>query len=210
MSGKLVVFGVIILIVLVVLTVLQGSEFAGKVKKSVKKVWDKLGKLRRKTDIEITNAPTLQIKMPGSHKYQTVEVTKKKFKIGGGSEKDNHLLLNDAKVEIHHAAIEKKLKGDRVCYEFINYAKTNPSEYYNKRKKRYEYLGYNDRVELDPREAFYVGDTKIIVTLPVLNHLPTETEMVESDTGSYEEAASKETVNRSPSERVTSKSEIAL
>lgn len=178
MSGKIIVFCVIVLILILVAYLFHDSEMMSEMKQSGKAVVKKVENAKEGRDIEITNGPIIQIKNPGEKGYHSVTVTKKEFKIGRNKNCD--LTLDFKAVEDKHAIIIKRLKGDRVFFEFINYAKINPSEFFNKQKNKYEYLGYKDGVELEAREAFYVGDTKILITIPQSSHIPTDTERIEN------------------------------
>lgn len=208
MSGKIVVLAVIVLIVVLVIYLMHDSGFIKDTKNPGEFIRDKIAQLKENREVEITNAPVLYVKNPGEQAYRKINVTKKKFIIS--SNKRSDLVLDSKKVEDRHAAIVKRIKGDRVFYEFINYAQTNPSEYYVKRKNAYYTLRKNAGVELDSREAFYVGDTKIIVVIPAAAHIPTDTESVGGKEYLGERTAYSHMGYERPTERVVNRKEIDI
>lgn len=206
MIGKIIVVIVVFLIIVLVVYLMSGSGIGKKIQSSGKAVSDKIDRSKEKREIEVVNGPVLQVKNPGERKYHPVNVTKKEYKIGRG--KGNDLVLDYKTVEERHAVIVKRLKGDRVFYEFINYAKTNPTEYFNKRKNAYEYLGVKDGVELDAREMFFVGDTKIIITLPQSVHMAGDTEGLQMEKTENIIKPVQAHINRADSDRIVMRNEL--
>lgn len=141
----------------------------------------KLKKMFSKRQVELANAPVLRIREEGSGEYYEVNVDKKVFRIGSG--KKNDLILSSAKVEDRHVVIYKQQKKDRVYYELVNYAKSNPVEHYIKSRDRYGYLRYKAGVELDTHETFYIGETKVIFNIPEYVHRSSKTERMCPDMG---------------------------
>lgn len=208
MTGKMIVFSVIVLIVMLAIYLFYDSGLMKGLKKSQKTIDDTLNRVREKKEVELVNGPILHIRNEGEKRYHTVPVNNKVFKIGRGEK--NNLILDSKKVEGKHAIIYKKLKDDYVYYELVNYSKINPVEYLNKQKNKYEYLGYKDGVELDAHEVFYIGDTKTIITIPAATHTPSDTEYGES---SFTESKTKTAIyekNRIVSERIIRKYEIDI
>ena len=126
---------------------------------------------------ELVNAPVLFIRLPGQKRYLHYEMKKTPITIGSGKGADV-LIVDDKKVEPRHAKIQKVTNKDRVYYEFVNLAKTNPAEYRNKssKSKNYEVMYRKDAQELGQEENFYVGDTKILIRTPVGTHGHTDTD----------------------------------
>lgn len=211
MSGKLIVLGVFVLIVLVVLVIMQGSELSKKMAKSGKKAGAKVKEIKEKKEVEILDGPEISVKPPGAKKYHSVKMRKKEFLISNGGKRNPDLVLEDPKVEGCHAVIKKRISDNRVWFELINYAKTNPTEYYNPAKKRYEYLSYKEAQELGPREYFCMGETKICIRIPESKITP-PTELIKGkDQATDKESfAGKEKINRSPSERVINAADFPL
>lgn len=198
-------FLVVFLIVILMVYLMYDSGLIKGLKRSGKSAADRMGQIRDRKEVKVANGPVLQVKNPDGHGYCKVEVTRKEFKIGRG--KNNDLILNDKTVEERHAVIVKKMRGELVFYELINYAKTNPVEYYNKQKNAYEYLRYKDGVELDAREAFYIGNTKIVVTIPVAAHIPSDTEYMQRTEGTD---TSEYRIHRSSGSSVFGREEIHI
>ena len=180
MTGKLIVAGVVILIIILLVYLFHDSGFVKTAGKNLQAVGEKVHAEKR--EVEITDEPLLKVKENSGKKYQ-VKDRKKVFYIGYGSKND--LILDDAKVEEVHAKLEKKLKNEHVYFCLTNLSKTNPTEILNKAKDKYEYLGYKESIELDDKNAIYVGDTKILIMLKY-NHIPGQTERIVS--GKAEEA----------------------
>lgn len=208
MGGKFIVLGVIILILILVVYLMHDSELGKRMSKKARSAGKKVKEVKNKPSVEMVNAPKIYYKYNGERKYHEVEMSEKMFDIGQGSKRK--LTLNDRKVEERHAEIVKRVKGGRVYYEFINYAKINPSEYYSKSEDRYYYLGYREGIELDVREAFYLGDTKIIIDNPMNNHIVGPTERVGKEQGSEETRTGSSRTERFASERVSNHREIDI
>lgn len=172
MIGKFVVAAAVILVIAVMCYLFYDCGVFGNIKKG----FGKLSERVKGKNVELADGPVLQIRETPEAAYRKMEVNRRAFKIGSGA--GNDLSLSDKTVEEFHAAIYKRLKGNQVYYELINYSKTNPVQYYNKFIKKYEYLGYRDGIDLGSREIFYVGNTKIVITEPV-SHVPTDTEYFE-------------------------------
>lgn len=184
MSGKLIVAGIVILILIVAAYLFHDSDVIENVKKTGRSAARKMNEEKQKREIAITDAPEIRIKEPGEKRYRKAVMDKKEYRIGRSSKDD--IILNDRKVQEGHARIEKKLTGDRVCYVLINLSRVNPVEVYNADKKRYEYLSYKEGIELDETTALYIGDTKLLITLYKNRHTPGNTERVFRQTSSSE------------------------
>lgn len=173
MYGKIII-SLIVILIMILVVYLFGT------KGTLKKLKEIVGKGRKvichQTELQVTGGPVIYVRPKGVKNYQKIKIREKEFPIG--RLQNNKLVLNSPEVEKKHAVIRKVVKGDHVYFEFVNYARTNPTEYYNKRKDGYDTLRYKEGVELDAREAFFVGDVKIIITIPGLCHRPTETERV--------------------------------
>lgn len=139
----------------------------------------KLKKMCSRRQVELANAPVLSIREERSGKYYNVTVDRKVFRIGSG--KKNDLVIPSSTVEEKHAVIYKQQKKDRVYYELVNYARSNPVEHYIKAKDCYGYLRYKAGVELEDDEAFYIGETKVIFSIPKIVHRASRTERVPND-----------------------------
>ncbi|GFI51213.1 hypothetical protein IMSAGC020_02423 [Lachnospiraceae bacterium] len=176
MIGKFIVFGVVSLMVVLTVWLLHDSDFVKYIIEYKGKIISVTKGKKEEKEVEISNGPVLWVRFEGQKNYYKAKVDKKEFRIGRG--KKNNLSISSKTVEEKHAIIYKRQKGSSVFYELVNYAKSNPVEYYNKQKQVYEYLGYKDGVKLDAREAFYIGNNKIIVSIPVITHSPTFTEYV--------------------------------
>ena len=176
MIGKFIVFGVVSLMVVLAVCLFNVSDFVNYTIGCKDKIIGMIKRIKEEKEVEISNGPILKVRFEGEKNYHETRVDKKEFKIGRG--RRNNLSIDSKTVEEKHAVIYKRQKGSSVYYELVNYAKNNPVEYFNKRKQAYEYLGYKDGVKLDSREAFYIGDNKIIVSIPVITHSPTCTEYI--------------------------------
>lgn len=176
MIGKLIIFMVVALMVVLMFCLLRGSELTAYIRGCRDKFIEAMQRKKEEREVKILNGPVLRIRFEGRKRYCEVKVESKEFWIGRG--RKSALPISSKTVEKKHAVIYKRQKGNDVYYELVNYAKSNPVEYFNKQKQTYEYLGYKDGVKLDAREAFYVGENKIIVLVPVNAHLPTSTEYI--------------------------------
>ena len=155
---------------------LSSTGIFRKISKTKKSVGKKMDEIKKGGDIEITDPPVILYKEPGTRKYHKVIMTRKDFRIGSSAKCD--LVLDDAKVERFHAEIIKKIKGGRVAYYFVNHARVNPTDIYDCEDNEYNSLLPRESVELDEKDAFYIGDTKIVVKLHESRRCPTETERI--------------------------------
>lgn len=173
MYGKIII-SLIVILIMILVVYLFGTK--GTMKK-LKKIAGKGRKvICRQTELRVTGGPVLYVRPNGKKTYQKIQIREKEFSIG--RLQNNKLVLDSPEVEKKHAVIRKVVKGDHVYFEFVNFARTNPTEYYNKRRDGYDILRYKEGVELDAREAFYLGDVKMIISIPSLCHHPTQTERV--------------------------------
>lgn len=172
MAGKIVVLGVVILIVILAGYLVHDSLALKKMKETdVKTMFHEAAADRGP---KILNGPTISYRCPGDSEYHHIQMTKKKITIG--KDPSNDIVLEDDSAEGKHAFIEKKVKGNSVCYEFVNLSRYNLAEYYNQSSNIYEYLAYKQGVVLDDKEGFYIGETKLVITLPKTYHAPSKTE----------------------------------
>ena len=170
MSGSpiMVVF-MILLFVVVTLFLMKNSllQMFGNAKKIVN---------REGMQIEI-NGPTVRYREKGKKRTDEIQMRVPKFRIGSGLECELRFDLKS--VEKVHAIIYRRIKGNEVYYELINYGKVNPVQYYNWKEKRYELLRYKERVILeDFRTGFYIGNIKIAVILSEVEEEPTPSDFV--------------------------------
>lgn len=174
MLGKLIIALIVMMILLLVVYLCYGNELVqsiGEVKRSGGQKWKEL---KGKKPIAVVNGPRISIRRGAEKKYQTYVVENNVFTIGSAENSD--LVLDSKTIEKRHAVIYKRIRHEDVFYELINYSKINPVEYYNKITDKYEFLGYKDGVELEAHEVFYIGDVKMVVVLPQIVHVPTDTE----------------------------------
>ena len=152
-------------------------------------------RLSKRGPEELVNAPVIYIRLPGQTDYTHYVMNKKKITIGSGE--NNDIVLNDKTVEKRHAIIEKVINDDQVYYAFVNYARTNPTEYEDLSHGRagYEYLFYEDEQELGDRSNFYVGQTKLIIDVPQGTHGHTDTEPVKLKQDSTKKAKAEDNDN---------------
>lgn len=174
MIGKFIILMVVVLMVVLMLFLLHGSDFFTHIRNCKDRLIETVQKKKEESEVKISNGPILRVRFEGQKRYCEMKVESKRFQIGRG--RKNSLPISSKTVEKKHAVIYRRQKGRNVYYELVNYAKSNPVEYFNKQKQVYEYLGYRDGVKLDVRDAFYVGENKIIVSLPEISHSPTSTE----------------------------------
>ena len=175
MFNSIIVIGIVVLIGVLSWYLLHDVPAVKQFFKTSKSMADKINKAAKgPAAIKIANGPVLKVKEPGERSYNTVELTKDVVRIGSSKRCD--LVLEDDAVENLHAKIEKKMKGNKVYYEFINLSKRNPAEVLNQDSQEYEYLGNRKGVVLGDSEAFYVGNTKILFKTPVRNHVPSNTD----------------------------------
>ena len=174
MLEKVLVVLAVIFIFAIAGWMLSSTGLFREIRKTRKSVGNKMKEVRAGTDIEITDPPIISYREPGKRTYIDVVMAKKAFKIGSSPKCD--LVLKDAKVERLHAEIVKKIKGGRVAYFVVNHAKVNPVTIYDHEEDTYDSLFPRESIELDKADAFYMGDTKIIVRLEEKKHNPTGTE----------------------------------
>ena len=190
-----------VFIILVVLLYVVYKDSAGKTAKKEKK-GTKEPKPFSNGPKELVNPPTIFIRLPGQKEYYNYKMTSPTVTIGTG--KGNDIVIHDDDtVEKKHAVIKKVLKQDRSFYEFINLAKTNPSQYRNSsRRGKYEIMGYKDGQELEQgTEYFYVGQTKLMIKIPSEVHGHTDTDTLQpKKKNNYADQVEK--VNRIDSERI--------
>ncbi len=177
--GGVLVFAIVAILVVLASYLMKDSGMIKEVKEAGQSVADKM---KEGDKLELINAPIIYYKSEGEKKYQKIKMLHKKFTIGSGP--DNDLILDDKKVEKNHAVIQKKVKGTREYYEFVTYAKTNLSEYCSLEEGKYWKMRYKDGIELETcrenddahrrkdvyREIFYVGETKIVMDIPIRQH----------------------------------------
>lgn len=160
--------------------------------------------------VELVNGPSLKIRRESDAEYQVMAMDKPVFTIGSGP--NNDLVVDSKTVEKRHAVIYKRFRNNRFCYELVNYAKVNPTVYYNKKKGRYEYLSLKDGVELEMRDVFYVGSMKMVVSLSELLPVPTNTERMAMrgirEEAEYPKAEGQDWEERRASVRLLRKEEI--
>lgn len=109
-------------------------------------------------------APTIYVRVPGQKHYVSVKMDKLTFSIGRNS--DNDIVLDDPTVSDVHAKIVRFKDKWGAFYYFHNLKTTNGTHYYNQDKKKYELLKQNEKIDLEEKEAFYIGDYKIIIETP--------------------------------------------
>lgn len=163
MLSKFVVLGMVVLILILVAYLLHDSKLLKSVKKN-----DLPDKVRKINQVKILNGPMIYYKCPGDREYHQIQMTNKIIKIGRSAKND--IILDDESVEEVQASIEKKIVDNKVYYEFVDLSKYNPVEYFNQAKHIYEYVGFKRGVILDANEAFYIGETKLIVKCPHKEH----------------------------------------
>ena len=187
-------------IILAVLVYVVYKDSIGKEKQ--RKVAKKIQNPLKSGPEELVNPPTIFIRLPGKKKYYHYEMKKPTISIGTGKNNDI-VIFDDNTVEIKHAVIKKVMKHNRSFYEFINYAKTNPSQYRNaSREGKYEIMGYKDGQELEQgTEYFYVGQTKLMIKIPQEAHGHTDTDIVKKKMD-LNDAAHEEKAERIDSERI--------
>lgn len=200
MEGKLIVLGVAVLILVLVMYLFYDSGFIRKVVSKTRKA------IPGAKPVKLINSPIILLKEGGARNYQRIEVNKKVFTIGRSAKND--LVIDSEAVEDRHAVLYKRIKNERIYYELVNYGKVNPVEYYNNSRDHYEWLGYKDGEVLDSRETFYIGDAKLVITIPVMTHEPTKTERLGSE--KQKESAEHKNTDRKVSQRIFRKEEIDI
>lgn len=201
---KLIVLGVILVVVAVYAFLMRDSILARKTSQYVKKRMDGI----KGKDIALVNAPIIYYKYPGENRYHKVEMTKKKFTIGRGSKCD--LQLNDDRVEELHAILQKGQQGNRICYGYTNCAVINPSEYFVKKHNDYFNMERKEQVELDKKEAFYIGDVKVIIEIPKRKRELTGTEFAGVAEDRRTTNVARKFERRQSTQRIVSKDEIDI
>lgn len=181
MNEKMVIGNVIVLLIVVLMVAMlmylfkiNIADFAEKLTNPVK---NKSKEMRAKNVVKISG-PLIKYREESKSKYDSTVMDTKVFKIGRGEKND--LVFDSLLVENEHAVIYKRQKENRVYYELVSLAKTNPVEYYNKQKDTYEFLRYKEGVELDARDAFFIGDMKLIITTPINTHQPTRSDYIDN------------------------------
>lgn len=199
MAGKVIVVCIIILVILLFIYLFGPSRGtdnsedrnAGKSEPhSEKKGGAKSPKIpvfTKVKPVEIADAPVLYVKrmLGNGEDYRLDPFTMKYQKYTIGSDPDCDLVLNaDPKVEGVHAIIEKHVSGSNVFYVLKSQARINPTDFKYKAEDNYKRLGRGDSIELEKDNFIYVGDTQIIITLPEMGHVHTNTIYVSRTTHS--------------------------
>ena len=202
MNGELIGYGVgicfaaIIVFFLILLT--KDSEFFkslfGRTKKKEEKAATKKEEQGKKKNVvtgainkvvnqnnapKIAKSAKIYYRYPGERQYTVADVEKEVFTIGGpGSKAD--LELKDASVAPRHAEIRVINEDGELYYCFTNLCKTlSNTEYLDQSGKKPEwmYMPAKDKVTLkQSREAFYVGEVKILIEAYLMNHQSTESD----------------------------------
>lgn len=174
MLSKVIVLVILVLIGLLVVYLFHDSPFVKQMTDQGGKLEEKFKKHTKKKSVKIADRPVIFIKEPGTTSYQQIEMNHKVVSIGSGEKCD--IVLDDETVEPLHVKVNKVFQGNDICYELINYSKNNPVEYLNQLDGVYEYLGYKKGIVLDANEAFYIGETKMIIKCPPKHHFAEKTE----------------------------------
>lgn len=181
MNGQMTIGNIIVLLIVVLIVAMLMYLFkiniAGLGKKVTAPLKNKSKEIKEKNIVKI-NGPIIKYREEDKSKYDVTVMDTKVFRIGRGEK--NNLVFDSLLVEDEHAVIYKRQNENRVYYELVNLGKTNPVEYYNKQKDTYEFLRYKESVELDVRDAFFMGDMKLIITTPVNTHQPTRSDYMDN------------------------------
>lgn len=211
MFNTIIISLTVMLIVALCCYLVHDSAFAGLVVSSTRTVIKRAKKAGRPSKaVKIANGPVVMIKSPGDYVYSSVTLEKDSVKIGRSPKND--IVLDDATVESVHARIDKKMKGNKVYYEFINLSKRNPAENLNQKARDYEYLGYRRGKILDDSEVFYIGNTKIIFKTPVKNHMVSKTDrlLIDGNADDISESLRADTREVRKTRRMVKKSEKTI
>lgn len=117
-------------------------------------------------DDEEAEQELLYIKYREAEEQEYKEVVMKEEEFCIGRAKGNDLVLESDLLELRHVVISKKTENGRTYFELRNCSKINPVEFFNRYIEKYEFLDYQERVELEDRDVFYIGDIKIRIVFP--------------------------------------------
>ena len=131
----------------------------------------------------VVGGPTICIREEGKKTYKKFKMHTQKFTICGPDAKekfsqDNMIVIDSPTIEKKHVEIIKRCREEDVYYELINYGKINPVYYYNHNEDGYKPLAHRQGIELKERNAFYVGNAKMIITIPANVYKPSQTERI--------------------------------
>lgn len=174
MVSYLICFGLFALIVILVLYLSHGSEIWKEIKYKRNRLLDSCNAIKGFRNVRIANGPVMCVKSPGEIEYKQIPIMNRSTKIG--SSRSSDVVLNDEFVEPVHAMIRKVVHENDSHYELINLSKYNPIQWFNQMTNDYEVVKYKRGVILDAQEAFYIGESKVLVKCPVAKHIPTNTE----------------------------------
>lgn len=182
MLAKIIMALVGILVVATVIHLVRDSEVFGERKSFFQGITVSFDKLKPKT--MVVGGPTICIREQGKKFYKKIKMHTQKFIICGPDAKekfsraDNIIVIDDPTVEKKHVEIIKRCKDEEVYYELINYGKINPVYYYNHEDDDYKPLAHKQGIQLKERDAFYVGNVKMIITIPTNVYKPSQTERI--------------------------------
>ena len=116
------------------------------------------------TNTVYSGAPVIHVRVPGQKYYVSKEMDKKVFTIGRDPEND--IVLDDPKVSGFHAKIVRHKDRWGAFYYFKNGTPTNGTHYYNQEDLEYQIMKDKEAIDLEEKEAFYIGDYKLIIETP--------------------------------------------
>lgn len=174
MEGTIIAVGIIALVVIVVFYLFRDTGFFKNLNKFPEDIKTKISETNEEKTVEIVAPPTIICDPKNGQPCIEAKMTKSEYKIGRG--KNNDLVLADRTVEKCHAVIYKRYHENEIYYELVNLAKKNPIAYFNQEKETYEFLGKKQGQGLAGREAFYLGNVKVKIFIPVNPYIPTETD----------------------------------
>lgn len=203
MVEKLITVAVLIIMVCFVLFVLRQPI------KQVLRERKQEGKAKKKIAIpfkkpELSKGVLVEVKYAGERNYVGVEAKKQVFTIG------DHTCDLDLKVPYvkgKQAAIRKIVAGNEPVFAFVNYGKREitGTEYYNPETDRFEWMEEKDTVIL-ARDIFYIGEVKLRLVAPKLNHTPSKTENdIKNDGNVSNQEGDSYNKQRIPSGRIVEK-----
>lgn len=121
------------------------------------------------------HAPTVYVRVPNQEYYVSTKVDKIKFTIG--RDPDNDIVLDDETVSGVHAEIVRFKDRTGAFYYFHNLKPINPTEYYDQEINDYVVLKNHEKIDLEEKEAFYIGEYKIIIETPQVDRIVSDDEL---------------------------------
>ncbi len=183
----LICFGLFVLIVILIVYLSHGSEAWKEMKYRKNQMLDSCNAIKGLRNVRIANGPVLCVKAPGQIEYSQIPIVNRMTKIG--SSRSSDVVLPDEFVEPVHAMIKKVVHDNDSHYELINLSKYNPIQWFNQMTNDYEVIGYKRGIVLENQEAFYIGESKVLVKCPVAKHKPSRTERLIVNRSSMMETA---------------------